>query len=116
MSSALVLYQPLEATLWPNSRFGLLRRWLIPHVDDLHRVLPNKVMVMRLRLIWPHLRCCERRRLRQICRGFADLALGYDSRRCEYWRTYHRVWVPFVTHRTNHFPSTIALPWHTLDK
>jgi hypothetical protein len=77
-------------------------RWLIPYggaapadaptpyVDDLHRVLPNKEMVMRLRLIWPHLRCCERRRLRQVCRGFADLALRRDPQRCSqlpyYWR------------------------------
>ena len=87
LGMALVVYQPLEATLWPNSRFGLLRRWLILYVDDLHRVLPNKEMVMLLRLIWSRLRCCERYSLRQVCRGFADLALGYDPRRCERLRT-----------------------------
>ena len=61
-----------------------------PYGDDLQRVLPNKEMVMRLRLIWMHLRCCERRHLRQVCRGFADLALGRDPQHCSqlpyYWR------------------------------
>jgi len=60
---------------------------LIPYVDDLQHLLPNKEMVMLLRLIWSRLRCCERYSLRQVCRGFADLQLGYDPKRCERWRT-----------------------------